>query len=409
MTTYKIIFVNNRGSDGNYAIFGGPPQFSTASSSTPVYSNVWISEFVPSGGNITIQTTGQFYAWAGKVPFTPVPGTIIEGGVAEVAQLGTPTDPGSTYAMVIKQATPTLQGPTMTSLPSAFEIDCGHDFPNPNTTYLIGIGMLDGNGVVTPVASTLAQNGMNTQIFPIMKFYIGQYDLEAGTVVDFQSVSSDAAVIDFSGGPGYGQYTAIVRQDLNANWNVTYGSSTVTAAALQAIADGTLGSYLGLNNPSDPTINADKLAQLESQIIALSALLQSIGVAEPQVTQTWRGFLKWPAAITIVRITAGATIVAAYLIGKGYTVNFATTTTASGQQTNFTLTPPSSFDGTLASGVDPVADWNAAVAADTNNDGHTNGGISAVSTLLTLPFKDLKTGAPNTLTENTRQQILNGN
>jgi len=215
-----------------------------------------------------------------------VPGTIISGGVAKVAQLGTKTDPGSAYAMVIKQGTPTLQGPTMTSLPAAFEIDCGHDFSNPNTTYLIGMGKADSNGVVTPVASVsnsehysslsnaeltlshqmLAQNGMNTQITPVMKFYIGQYDYEAGAVVDFQSVSSDAALIDFSSGAGYGQYTAIVTQDLNANWSVTYGSSAVTTAALQAIADGTLGSYLGLSNPSDPTINADKLAQLESQM-----------------------------------------------------------------------------------------------------------------------------------------------
>ncbi|PMD36348.1 hypothetical protein L207DRAFT_434430 [Hyaloscypha variabilis F] len=266
MTTYKIIFINNTGRDQNYVIFSAPAQFSTASISAPVYSNVWISEFVPWRGYWTIETTEQVYAWADKVPATPVPGTVIEGGVAQVAQLGTPTNPGSTYAMVVNQGTPTLQGPTMTSSPSAFEIDCDHDFPIPNTTYLIGMGKLDNNGVVTPVASMLAQSGMNTQITPIMKFYICYYDLKARTVVDLRIVSPNAAFIDFSTGAGYGQYTAIVSQDANGAFNVTYGSSAVTTAALQAIADGTLESYLGLSNPSDPTINADKLAQLESQM-----------------------------------------------------------------------------------------------------------------------------------------------
>ncbi len=119
--------------------------------------------------------------------------------------------------------------------------------------------------------------------------------------------------------------------------------------------------------------------------------------------------MNWPATTAIVTITAGATLIAAYLIHKGYAVTWVTTTTASGQQTALNITPPTSFDGALLSGVDPVADWNAAVAADTNNDGHTNGGISPVSTLLTLPVKGVKTGARNALTQNKRQQILNGN
>ena len=82
-----------------------------------------------------------------------MPGTVVEGGVAQLAQLGTPTSPGSSYKMVIKENTPTFQGQIMASSPSAFEIDCGNDFPNPNNSYLIGMGMPDNNGVVTPVAS----------------------------------------------------------------------------------------------------------------------------------------------------------------------------------------------------------------------------------------------------------------
>ena len=112
----------------------------------------------------------------------------------------------------------------------------------------------------------LAPNGSKVQITPIMKFYIGQYSFKAGAVVDFQTVSSHCASIDFSTGLGLGKYTAIVKQDSMANWNVEYVSSENTAAALQAIVDGKLGSHLDLNNPFDPTIKADKLVQLESQM-----------------------------------------------------------------------------------------------------------------------------------------------
>lgn len=112
----------------------------------------------------------------------------------------------------------------------------------------------------------LAPNGSNVQITPIMKFYIGQYSFEAGSVVDFQTISAHCATIDFSDGPGYGKYTAIVRQDSYAKWSVAYTSSAQTATALQAIADGKLGSYLDLKNPFDPAIEADKIVQLESQM-----------------------------------------------------------------------------------------------------------------------------------------------
>jgi hypothetical protein len=55
--------------------------------------------------------------------------------------------------MTIKQGTPTLSPLAPTALAGAFEIDTGSDFPNPNDTYLIGMGKVDGNGIVTPVAS----------------------------------------------------------------------------------------------------------------------------------------------------------------------------------------------------------------------------------------------------------------
>jgi len=146
--------------------------------------------------------------------------------------------------------------------------------------------------------------------------------------------------------------------------------------------------------------------------MALSALFQSISVADPQAIRYWKGILNWPAAAPLAVIAAGATIVAGYLIHKNYTVSYTTKPTLLGQETTFTITPPSKFYGILrgeVDPVDPVHDWVAAVAADTNNDGHMNGGITSSSTMPTQPVTNVKTGAPNALTESRRQQLLNGN
>jgi hypothetical protein len=47
---------------------------------------------------------------------------------------------------------------------------------------------------------------MSTNILPIVKFYVSKSDFVQGTIVDFQSVSKVAGLIDFSSGPGLGMY-----------------------------------------------------------------------------------------------------------------------------------------------------------------------------------------------------------
>lgn len=69
MTVYTIIVQNDHNADGKYAVFNAPPTVDADGSSPQVYTNAWISSFIPAGGNTTITTTQDFYAC--KTPTLP--------------------------------------------------------------------------------------------------------------------------------------------------------------------------------------------------------------------------------------------------------------------------------------------------------------------------------------------------
>jgi hypothetical protein len=69
---------------------------------------------------------------------------------------------------------------------------------------------------------TNPRNNMNIQITPKMKFYILESQYEPGVIVDYKSVSSTAANIDFSSGPGSGNTYAVVTQGNNGRFTVEY-------------------------------------------------------------------------------------------------------------------------------------------------------------------------------------------
>lgn len=60
--TYNIKFNNNSGVDNTYAFFVGQPVLSPNPTNKVMYSNIWISQFIPDGGWYDITTTDQFYA-----------------------------------------------------------------------------------------------------------------------------------------------------------------------------------------------------------------------------------------------------------------------------------------------------------------------------------------------------------
>jgi hypothetical protein len=373
-TNYKIIFNNQTGSRGEYAIFSEPP---TISSAKQVYTNAWITQTVNSGGNFTVSTSLDFYAWVGTTPVRLAPHVTISGGTSQLAQLGKVGSPGTAFQMVVEDSQPDLSTPTMLSKPGAFEIDTGHDFPSPNSTYLIGLGKVDSNGIVSPVATAAAVPNMHTNITPIMKFYIGQFSYEPGEIVDFNSVSGDCGVIDFSSGPGLGRTTAVVTQDEYGNFSTIYTSSKATRDVLQAVKYNRLQSYLD-GKSSGAANTAVEILKLEGLLNDLLSTLKTTNanVIGSDFDFSFQGLVNWPAATSIGLLTSGLTLIVAYLIRNNYGVEHTTTTNPDGSHTA-KLSIKRQGASALLGSFDPQQDWLNALAADTLPDGHTNGGFKA--------------------------------
>lgn len=105
----------------------------------------------------------------------------------------------------------------------------------------------------------------------------------------------------------------------------------------------------------------------------LSDLLNTmdLGDAEPADVIRWIGTVKWSrGAATAVGIAS----IVGYLVQRGYKVDYCSTSSSPKGQTTvkFTLTPP----GNLRRDFGTVkVDWDNAVAADTQPDGHINEGV----------------------------------
>lgn len=88
----------------------------------------------------------------------------------------------------------------------------------------------------------------------------------------------------------------------------------------------------------------------------------------------WIGRVNWPTAITINTASQGANMIAQHLMTRGYRAEFRTLTNSDGTKTaEFTVSRNNTMTQMAA---DPEADWLAALKADTQSDGHTNGGFN---------------------------------
>jgi hypothetical protein len=59
---YTITLHNDHGKDGRYAFFVDPPQVSESLTAPEVFTNAWISTFVPNGSTHDITTTSEMFA-----------------------------------------------------------------------------------------------------------------------------------------------------------------------------------------------------------------------------------------------------------------------------------------------------------------------------------------------------------
>ncbi|KAL7916682.1 hypothetical protein GGI35DRAFT_473948 [Trichoderma velutinum] len=226
---YTITFQNDYGKDGHYAFFVEPPRISGSFATPEVFTNTWISTFVPNGGTHDITTTCEMFAWCGTVLERPGVGATVHEGASQPAALGYEKDeettPGGTFEMIVDRGVPDLIPIPSSAKTAAYKIETGSNLPIPNHKYLFGLGMINCDGLVSPVASVLAINNMSIDLKPTMKFHVSQMNIKAGEIIDFLSVSKTAGVIDFSSGPGAGKDTATVIHKDNGTFDIVYYKS----------------------------------------------------------------------------------------------------------------------------------------------------------------------------------------
>ncbi|EWG41361.1 hypothetical protein FVEG_15281 [Fusarium verticillioides 7600] len=63
---------------------------------------------------------------------------------------------------------------------------------------------------------------METNIQPVVKFYVKKFDSKVGAIVNYQSFSVEAGVIDFTEGAGLGHYTASITHKQDGGWDVNF-------------------------------------------------------------------------------------------------------------------------------------------------------------------------------------------
>ncbi|KAB8277212.1 hypothetical protein BDV30DRAFT_235013 [Aspergillus minisclerotigenes] len=130
---------------------------------------------------------------------------MVNTGMSLPVRLGQGTTAGDTFNMVIKRNFPTIAQSTPTAVASAYEI---------NT--------VNNCGLVAPVAVANPFNNIKIQLTPKMKYYILESIYETGVIVDYQSVTREAGVIDFTSGKGAGRFYAVVTHDDTGKFTVQY-------------------------------------------------------------------------------------------------------------------------------------------------------------------------------------------
>lgn len=118
--------------------------------------------------------------------------------------------------------------------------------------------------------------------------------------------------------------------------------------------------------------------------IILSRLISGLdlnGNADPESPQQmrWIGRVNWPTTIPVATARQGAIMICNHLATCGYTADFQTRTDSDDTRSaEFTVCRDSAT-------TDPEADWLAALRADTQSDGHTNGGFNPAPADVSAP------------------------
>lgn len=217
MAQYNIKILNNSGVDKNYFAFMQVPDVSTGGSAPKVYSNVWVSfPGITQGSWDTAQYTDATYACWSQPAAALSPTTIIDSG-------GTiPVNTATTDTVLFSNA-PGARGFSQVNSPGSaspgcFSIVSSTDF-NPNNHFVFGLARDNGSAIPSPVATFDALPNEIYNIAPVIKFYVGDGNYQAGQVIDVTTISNEYATIDFT---NQASTTATVIQGINGAFTVSF-------------------------------------------------------------------------------------------------------------------------------------------------------------------------------------------
>ncbi|GIK03443.1 hypothetical protein Aspvir_007513 [Aspergillus viridinutans] len=204
--TYTIQVYNNSDAQQNYLLFQTVP---VVSGSSNVFANVYQASGPIQSGNysqVTFQMTDEFFAVYGTSP-TPLGDKVrVTTGSAESVPLSSgevpPLNAGTTCVMTTTESeypTWATVSQTQKTEPNAYCISCDGSFNYPTQTNIfIGMGARDPESKdIIPVTTVPASPNTDFYFQPIVKYYIGTGNFEAGTVVNITEIGP-VLTVDFT-------------------------------------------------------------------------------------------------------------------------------------------------------------------------------------------------------------------
>jgi hypothetical protein len=218
MAQYSIKIVNNSGVSKNYFAFMQVPEVSSGGTPPKVYSNVWVSfPGITQGGWDTAQYTDTTYAcWSQPAEQLSLTTVIDSGGTIPVNTATRDTVQFSNAPGNRGFVTPVMSPGNANA--GSFSIASSTDF-YPTNGYVFGLARDNGSAIPSPVATFDAMPNEIYNITPVIKFYVGDGNYQAGQVIDITTISNKFATIDFT---NQASTTATVIQGLNGAFAVSF-------------------------------------------------------------------------------------------------------------------------------------------------------------------------------------------
>jgi hypothetical protein len=104
----------------------------------------------------------------------------------------------------------------------------------------------------------------------VMKYYVSHYDSLQGEILDWQSWSTNAGIVDFSG-QSTAMFGAEVNHNSNGDWEIKYHSQ-ISWSNLMLRAGATRNIGL-IGGDANFAVDQDRLAQLQSEMFVAPSFL----------------------------------------------------------------------------------------------------------------------------------------